>query len=70
MSLKDQAVAMMSGIPNSTNFVGLSFEYQPVNPGTGDHRVVCHSFICGTAKRVAEPEWLVRKSLFVGPRSM
>ena len=32
MSLKSQASAMMSGIPNPKLFVGPSFEYQPVNP--------------------------------------
>jgi rubrerythrin len=33
MSLKGQAKAMMSGIPNPGVLVGPSFEYQPVNPG-------------------------------------
>jgi|HubBroStandDraft_1064217.scaffolds.fasta_scaffold17865_3 rubrerythrin len=32
MSLKGQARAMMSGIPNSAVFTGPSFQYQPVNP--------------------------------------
>jgi len=32
MSLKGQAMAMTSGIPNPKLFVGPSFEYQPVNP--------------------------------------
>lgn len=40
MSLKQQARAMMAGIPNpnptQVNFVGPSFEYQPVNPRPGD----------------------------------
>ena len=33
MSLKGQAKAMMSGIPNAAVLAGPSFEYQPVNPG-------------------------------------
>lgn len=32
MSLKGQAKAMMTGIPNPALFTGPSFEYQPVNP--------------------------------------
>ena len=32
MSLKEQAMAMMSGIPNPALFIGPSFEYLPVNP--------------------------------------
>jgi inorganic pyrophosphatase len=32
MSLKEQAKAMMSGIPNPVIFTGPSFQYQPVNP--------------------------------------
>lgn len=32
MSLKEQAMAMMSGIPNAGQFVGPSFQYLPVNP--------------------------------------
>jgi hypothetical protein len=32
MSLKGQAKAMMSGIPNQAVLVGPSFQYQPVNP--------------------------------------
>jgi rubrerythrin len=32
MSLKGQAKAMMSGIPNPANVFGPTFEYQPVNP--------------------------------------
>jgi hypothetical protein len=34
MSLKEQAKAMMSGIPNPAVLTGPSFEYQPVNPAT------------------------------------
>ena len=34
MSLKSQAKAMMSGIPNPALLTGPSFQYQPVNPGT------------------------------------
>jgi rubrerythrin len=34
MSLKGQAKAMMSGIPNPSVITGPSFEYQPSNPGT------------------------------------
>jgi hypothetical protein len=34
MSLKGQAKAMMSGIPNPSVITGPSFEYQPVNPKT------------------------------------
>jgi hypothetical protein len=33
MSLKSQAKAMMSGIPNPALLTGPSFQYQPVNPG-------------------------------------
>jgi hypothetical protein len=33
MSLKGQAKAMMAAIPNAAEFVGPSFQYQPVNPG-------------------------------------
>lgn len=32
MSLKEQAKAMMSGLPNSAVYTGPSFEYQPTNP--------------------------------------
>jgi hypothetical protein len=32
MSLKEQAKAMMSGLPNSAVYSGPSFEYQPTNP--------------------------------------
>lgn len=32
MSLKEQAKAMMSGIPNRAVFTGPTFQYQPVNP--------------------------------------
>ena len=32
MSLKGQAMAMMSGIPNPALFIGPTFEYLPVNP--------------------------------------
>lgn len=32
MSLKGQAMAMMSGVPNPALFIGPSFEYLPVNP--------------------------------------
>lgn len=32
MSLKEQAKAMMSGIPNPAIFTGPSFQYQPTNP--------------------------------------
>ena len=32
MSLKGQAKAMMSGIPNPQVLTGPSFQYQPVNP--------------------------------------
>ena len=32
MSLKSQAMAMMSGVPNPALFIGPSFEYLPVNP--------------------------------------
>jgi rubrerythrin len=35
MSLKGQAKAMMSGIPNPAVLTGPSFQYQPVNPLTG-----------------------------------
>jgi len=35
MSLKGQAKAMMSGIPNPAVLTGPSFEYQPVNPLIG-----------------------------------
>ncbi|MFS8974124.1 ferritin-like protein [Cupriavidus necator] len=34
MSLKGQAKAMMSGIPNPAVLTGPSFEYQPVDPGS------------------------------------
>lgn len=34
MSLKGQAKAMMSGVPNCAVFTGPSFEYQPTNPAT------------------------------------
>ncbi len=33
MSLKGQAKAMMSGIPNPAVVIGPSFEYQPIDPG-------------------------------------
>jgi ferritin-like protein len=32
MSLKEQAKAMMSGLPNSAVYTGPTFEYQPTNP--------------------------------------
>lgn len=32
MSLKEQATAMMSGLPNRAVYTGPSFEYQPTNP--------------------------------------
>lgn len=35
MSLKGQAKAMMAGIPDPTVHTGPSFQYQPVNPATG-----------------------------------
>ena len=35
MSLKGQAIAMMSGIPNPAVLTGPSFQYQPVNPLIG-----------------------------------
>jgi Ferritin-like len=35
MSLKGQAKAMMSGIPNPKEIIGPSFQYQPVNPAVG-----------------------------------
>jgi len=35
MSLKGQAKAMMSGIPNPAVLTGPSFQYQPVNPSIG-----------------------------------
>ncbi|HEX5753665.1 MAG TPA: ferritin-like protein [Archangium sp.] len=38
MSLKGQAKAMMSGIPNPAVFTGPSFEYQPVNPSQTQSR--------------------------------
>lgn len=34
MSLKSQARAMMSGLPDPGRLVGPSFEYLPVLPGT------------------------------------
>jgi rubrerythrin len=34
MSLKEQARAMMSGIPNPAIFTGPSFQYQPTNPAS------------------------------------
>ncbi|MBV9320118.1 MAG: hypothetical protein JO106_09445 [Mycobacterium sp.] len=35
MSLKGQAVAMLSGILNPASPIGPSFQYQPVNPAPG-----------------------------------
>jgi hypothetical protein len=34
MSLKEQAIAMMSGVPNQAVVTGPTFQYQPTNPGT------------------------------------
>jgi rubrerythrin len=35
MSLKEQAIAMMSGVPNPAVVTGPTFQYQPVNPAVG-----------------------------------